>query len=365
MNSFTGSRLLNLAFSDKATQALTTIETATLRNAQFTDKPDEFLTDCLAVNVPIDSAMSSNSMEGVLIRPRRRDALMWGEAPDGHHEQQVWNYMQAVKWIEAGHFELVPEGLRALHAKLRLGFRGASEWRSREAQDAVAELCEGYKAFRVHDGFRERFIAAAALALDFHNLHPFRDGVPHAHLTRLLVVRGLHPAGVRIQRYLPIEEFMEKTKVQYTSALAGSSRGWKDGRHDPAPWVSYLASIVQWVYREFERCAWNAAPREAPEILGSEEPVRTAPDVPGERPASHKSGRPPGRSDDMTTKLIKAIDGLPKRFTVSDVRKACPGPKDDLIRGLLKELKAEGKIRPVGFGRSAAWEKTEKWTGSR
>lgn len=63
-------------------------------------------------------------------------------------------------------------------------------------------------------------------------------------------------------------------------------------------------------------------------------------------------------------KTIKKIDNvesavmkLPQTFTRKDIKEACPRLSDSTINRALDNLKAEGKIRSNGTGRSATWTK--------
>jgi hypothetical protein len=52
-----------------------------------------------------------------------------------------------------------------------------------------------------------------------------------------------------------------------------------------------------------------------------------------------------------------AINHFLGQFTIKDVERACPTVGRDMIRLVLKELRAEGRIEPVGKGRGAKWKR--------
>jgi hypothetical protein len=42
-------------------------------------------------------------------------------------------------------------------------------------------------------------------------------------------------------------------------------------------------------------------------------------------------------------------------FSISEIEEACPGISRDMVRVVLRAMKAEGLIAPTGKGRSAKW----------
>jgi len=45
-------------------------------------------------------------------------------------------------------------------------------------------------------------------------------------------------------------------------------------------------------------------------------------------------------------------------FAISDIEGDCPGVTRDWIRMVLRRLKAEGRLAPIGKGRGAKWVRT-------
>ncbi len=115
-----------------------------------------------------------------------------------------------------------------------------------------------------------------------------------------------------------------QNKERYYETLEQSSQGWHKGRHDPWPYVNYVLFILKSAYREFEeRVGRMALPRGA-----------------------------------KTELVVAAIARTRRSFRVADLQRECPGVGVDLIRRVLKELRAERKVRCLGRGQSARWEKT-------
>jgi hypothetical protein len=103
-----------------------------------------------------------------------------------------------------------------------------------------------------------------------------------------------------------------------------SSKAWHQGKHDSWPYINHLLFILSQAYQQFEqRVGQIHSPR-------------------GEK----------------TEVVYAAIDRQIAQFRFADLQTACPGVSVDMIRHLLDQLRAEGKVRCLGRGRSARWEKT-------
>ena len=131
-------------------------------------------------------------------------------------------------------------------------------------------------------------------------------------------------AGQEVGRYISLERLIEQTKERYYEPLEQNSTGWHEGQHDPWPFVNYLLFILKTAYREFEeRVGQTAAPRGA-----------------------------------KTELVANAIGKAIGPFSVADLQRECPGVGLDMIRSILKKLRAEGKVECLGRGQHARWRKT-------
>ena len=57
------------------------------------------------------------------------------------------------------------------------------------------------------------------------------------------------------------------------------------------------------------------------------------------------------KGDRVRVEILKR--NLP--FSISDIEEACPGISRDMVRLILRAMKAEGLIAPTGKGRGARW----------
>jgi hypothetical protein len=57
--------------------------------------------------------------------------------------------------------------------------------------------------------------------------------------------------------------------------------------------------------------------------------------------------------------IVSAVEKATGRFSVDYLKRECPGVSIDMIRRVLKNLQAEGRIECLGRGRGAVWRKIE------
>ncbi len=57
--------------------------------------------------------------------------------------------------------------------------------------------------------------------------------------------------------------------------------------------------------------------------------------------------------------VVQAVERLASPFKVRDVERMSPGVSRITINRVLQHLREEGKIRSLGKGRDAAWERVE------
>jgi len=161
----------------------------------------------------------------------------------------------------------------------------------------------------------------ATFVFDFECIHPFTDG--NGRIGRLLTLLLLYQAGYEVGRYISLERIVEDSKETYYEALHKSSQGWHEGRHDLRPWWNYILGMLTAAYKEFEG-----------------------------RVGSITSAR--GAKREM---VQNAIRRLPDRFRIGDLQRSCPGVSYPTLKRALSDLKRQRKIRCLGKGRDAEWER--------
>lgn len=302
--------------------------------------------EALREHAIIESAISSNRIEGVEIDQKRVKAVVLGKSHlRDRNEEEVRNYQKALAWIHTAPSEISvsADTIKELHHICRGTIGDSGEFKekngdiiekypngtsrirfrtlsAKETPAAVHTLAESWDDL-VKDQRIPPMVLLTASNLDFLCIHPFRDG--NGRVSRLLLLLQLYHLGYEVGRYISVERTIEDNKDRYYETLEISSRGWHDGKHDPWPYINYLLFIVKEAYREFE------------ERVG-------------------KIGSPKGEKTEM---ILRAIGECITEFTVGDIQNACPGVGIDLIRRTLKKLKSDGQVQCVSMGRNAKWRR--------
>lgn len=137
------------------------------------------------------------------------------------------------------------------------------------------------------------------------------------------VVILLYQAGYEVGRFISLERIVEESKETYSDTLYKSSQGWHEGKDDLQPWWNYFLGMLIEAYKEFEdRVGTITSARGA-----KREMVRTA------------------------------IERLTERFTIGDLKRACPGVSYPTLQRALADLKKENSVRCLGRGPDAEWER--------
>ncbi len=291
----------------------------------------------------IESAVSSNRIEGVEVDQKRIKTLMFGvPVYKDRDEEEVAGYRDALNWIhsEAAALPLSEETILRFHKMSRGSIWDAGKYKDKPV-DIVEILPDGERRIRfksvspeetpammrlgmnimdalLKDCRVQPLILLGALNLDFLCIHPFRDG--NGRVSRLLLLQTCYHLGLEVGRYISLERIIEQNKERYYETLRISSQGWHEGKHDPWPYIGYLLFILKQAYQEFE------------ERVGQIESPR------GEK-----------------TALIETAIRQLETFSVSDIQRACPGVSVDMIRRTLKVMQDKNEVKCTRKGRSAKW----------
>ena len=295
----------------------------------------------------IESAVSSNRIEGVEIDASRVRAVVLGQPIlRDRNEEEVRGYRDALKLIhESGPRLAVSEKMiRQLHRLSRGQIWDAGQYKKKDV-DIIETYPDGRSRVRFKSVSAKRtpaaiaeliarwgdtvegqrlhpLLALAAFNLDFLCIHPFRDG--NGRVSRLLLLLQCYHLGFEVGRYISLERLIEQNKQRYYETLEQSSQDWHEGTHDPWPSINYLLYILKTAYKEFEdRAGQMKAPR--------------------------------GEKSDIVARAVQRATG---NFSIADLQRECPGVSVDMIRYVLKGLKKRGEVKCLGRGRSALWRRT-------
>lgn len=294
----------------------------------------------------IESAVSSNRIEGVRVDQARIGTVLFGKSQlRDRDEEEIRGYRDALKLIheQGKNLPITEDLIRELH-RLSRGDVGDAGWYKERDSDIIEKYPDGRHRVRFvtvrasetseymrvlieswHRCLQERWVhplvALAAFNLDFLCIHPFRDG--NGRVSRLLLLLGCYHLGYEVGRYISLERLIEENKERYYETLEASSQGWHEGKHDSWHLINFLLYILKQAYGEFEgRVNQTASPKGA------------------------------------KTELVEAaVESMKSSFTLADLERACPGVSRDMVRRVLRQLKVSGKVESLGRGPGAQWQK--------
>ncbi|SRR5579871_1263454 len=298
--------------------------------------------EALREQTTIQSAESSNRIEGVTVEANRLRPLVIGRArPRDRSEEEVAGYRAALDWILSRKKPLAvtPDVIRRLHA-LAQSSGDSGEWKQRNneiveilpdgerkvrfvpatAKDTpklIDTLCRSYRAVAGEERIPP-LLTVATFVFDFLCIHPFRDG--NGRVSRLVNTLLLEAQEVHVVRYISLERLIEESKAEYYDVLNLCSSGWHEGRNEIVPWWNYFLGTLRRAYKEFEQQVESAGPR-------------------------------PAKSD----LVRRTVLGQSEPFTLADIMAQLPSVSSQLIKKVLAKMKDADELTLKGRGRGAQW----------
>jgi Fic family protein len=300
----------------------------------------------LRENAMIESAVSSNRIEGVTVDQARVRTIILGKPLlRDRSEEEVRGYRDALRLIhEQGKKLPISEAtILNLHRLCK-----GEIWDSGKYKEKDGDIIERHPNGRVRVRFKpveatqtpsfmrelikgwnrcllekwvHPLIAMAGFNLDFLCIHPFRDG--NGRVSRLLLLLQCYRLGYEVGRYISLERLIEQNKERYYETLAQSSEGWHKSKHDPWPYINFILYTLKTAYQEFEE----------------------------------RVGQIKGPRGSKTELVETAIRMFSKPFRVSDLERSCPGVSRDMIRKVLRDLQKSGQVECLGRGPGAPWRR--------
>jgi len=297
----------------------------------------------------IESAVSSNRIEGVMVDHKRVGTVLFGKKLlSDRDEEEVRGYRKALDEIHAKGVSLAisEKTISFLHKLARGNVWDAGKYKEKDSDiiehtaggevrvrfktvsaTQTAQTMENLIAFW-NEGIKERWvhplILLAAMNLDFLCIHPFRDG--NGRVSRLLLLLSAYHFDFEVGRYISLERIIEENKERYYETLELSSAGWHEGKHNPWHYINFILHTFKQAYKEFE-----------------------------ERISKVKE--PKGFK---TERIIEILRHFNAPFTIDQIRNKAPGVSVDMVRSVLKRLQKEKKVRCLSRGKNAAWESTKR-----
>ena len=346
MKSFEHDYYLDIPVTHDTLKAIRLIGEFRGRQALYKNQTPEILESLRKVAI-VQSAESSNRIEGITVSPERINGLILKKAkPSGRSEQEVAGYRDVLASIHAhpGRYDLTPTTIVAFHRQmLRYTGEKGGIWKPKDnaifevRQDGrqvvrfqpvsslktpeyMKRLCQLYKRALTAE-IAEPLFLIASFVLDFECIHPFLDG--NGRIGRLLTLLLLYQSGYEMGRYISLERIVEESKESYYETLFKSSQGWHKAEHDLRPWWSYFQGMIIAAYKEFEARVGTIT-------------------------------KAKGAKREMVENTILR---LPSRFRMADLQRACPSVSYPTLKRALSGLSKAKKIRSLGKGRDAEWER--------
>ena len=295
----------------------------------------------------VESAVSSNRIEGVKVDRKRIGTIIFGKSLlNDRSEEEVRGYRKALNLIHDKGFALpiTEDCIKELHRLTRGEIWDAGRYKEKDS-DIIEKRPDGTSIIRfqtvsanktsfyveklidlwnvcMRDAKVHPIIALAAFNLDFLCIHPFRDG--NGRVSRLLMLLQCYHLKIEVGRYISLERLIEQNKERYYETLKLSSEGWHEDQHDPWHYINFVCFILKSAYKEFEA----------------------------------RLGKLPQPRGEKTALVQDALRSFSHDFSVVDILGKCPGVGIDMIRRVLKDLQAQGEVECLGRGRNAKWKKT-------
>lgn len=349
MHSLSPDYLTKLRFDTRQLASMRALGEYRGKQQLFVAQSPEVLSDLRQIAV-VESTESSNRLEGVVVPTHRLKSLVLKNAtPQSRSEQEVAGYRDALGLIhESGEQMPFSEGtVLQLHGILyrympQPGGRwkatnndiverypdGSSRIRFRPVAAhltpmAVTDLMARYRS-ALDQHLADPLVLVPLVILDFLCIHPFPDG--NGRMARLLTLQLLYHFDYVVGRFISLERIFEESKESYYDTLKASSQDWHEAAHTTAPWLDYFWGALLRAYKEFE------------ERVGTIERGRGA------------------KGDRVRSEILKRQ----RPFSISEIEESCPGVSRDMVRVILRAMKAEGSIAPTGKGRAAKWQRTQE-----
>lgn len=346
MKSFEHDYLLDTPISHQLLSSVRMLGEYRGRQTLYGEQSPEVL-ETLTRAAIIQSAESSNRIEGITAGHGRIEKLVLEKAkPQDRSEQEITGYRDVLNAIHVNHsrISLSPDLLLEWHAMLgKYTKEKGGVWKPKDnavlevrpdgravvrfktvsalaTPEYIKKLIDYYSRF-TDNNKSDQLLLLASFILDFECIHPFMDG--NGRIGRLLTLYLLYTAGYEVGRYISLERIVEGSKKSYYEALQKSSLKWHEGEHDLRPWWNYFIGMLTAAYKEFE-----------------------------ERVGAITAAR--GAKREMVMNAVKRMTG---RFTIADLRRACPAVSYPTLQRALFELRKKNFIRCLGRGPDAEWEK--------
>jgi hypothetical protein len=311
------------------------------RNDEFLNMLDLDYETFVAQTIREDSFFINELLKLSLKEDRIKSLILKNAKPQTHDEKVLTRIKEAmIKMHEnIDSFELIANEIVSLHQFIYKDIAKPEDLsfdRLKKADEKVKSLLDSktvskrselealvikYQEGIDKHGFEKGFVAAA-FYLDFVSLHPFMKY--NETISYLILYLLLLNSDYRCFHVVSFFEKLAAHRIAFKEILEESLKNHKEGVSSPIPLHRFLLQITLEAYQEMHGVI----------------KIYTF---------DHQFNK--------TDYLENSVNRLPEVFTKEDLRHLHPTVSDSTINRTLNRLKDEGKISPLGKGRSAKWMK--------
>ena len=295
----------------------------------------------------IQSTSASNRIENISTTDKRLHELMEQKIePRNRDEREIAGYRYVLDMIHEGHDDIpIKSGVilqfhRDLYRYLGTTYAGRYKDSDNEIAErgadgkmvtcfrptsaaatpaAIESICAAYNT-QIAEGVYDPLLISLLFVFDFVSIHPFNDG--NGRMSRLITLLLLYRNGSTVGKYVSIEAEIETSKETYYEALAASSAGWRKGKNDYAPFVTYMLGVIAACYATLDARVFQLS------------------------------------SSATNEDILRAyFDGLVGKVTKRQIMDDNPVMSQRTIERLLQKMQVEGLIEKVGAARATCYRK--------
>lgn len=311
------------------------------RNDEFLSTLDLDYETFVAQTIREDSFFISQLLGLKIKEDRLKSIILKGIKPHTHDEKVLSKIKEAmiVMHEDIASFELIANEIVSLLQFIYGEIAAAPELsfdRRKKADDKVKSLLDAktvskrselealvyqYQEAIDKHGFEKGFVATA-FYLDFVSLHPFVKY--NETISYLMLYLLMLNSQYRCFHVVSFFEKLAANRGMFQEILEESLKNHKEGLSSPIPLHRFLLTLTTQAYKEMHDVIKNYT-------------------------FDHQFNK--------SDYLENSISRLPEVFTKEDLRQRHPTVSDSTINRTLHRLKEDGKISPLGKGRSAKWIK--------
>lgn len=315
---------------------------------RFIGRNDEFLSTLdldyetfVAQTIREDSFFLSDLLGLKIKEERLKSIILRGIKPQTHDEKVLTKIKEAMILMHQNieSFELIANEIVSLLQFIYGDIATANELtfdRLKKADDKVKSLLDSKTVSKRSElealvvkyqegidkfGFEKGFVATA-FYLDFVSLHPFMKY--NETISFLMLYLLMLNSDYRCFHVVSFFEKLHGRRLEFKEILEESLKNHKEGLSSPIPLHRFLLTVTHEAYKEMHGVIKNYT-------------------------FDHQYNK--------SDYLENSVSRLPEVFTKEDLRHLHPTVSDSTINRTLNRLKDEGKISPLGKGRSAKWMK--------